>query len=276
MPKITRRNMLKSGAVLAAGITAWTGTGIRKSEAVDRAGTKYNWGHTMDFGEQYFVRMVEIIERIRLTEMNLLGDITSRMAETLKKGGNVWLQAHSGHMGPVEFREENKGNPKILRSRAELGSGDYDRMKPGDVLVTNFVSEEVQSLRDSGVYVVGVPVNYIDNEWAPRGFVQPNVNDWLLGDVSNVILQSYIPYTQGIVDCPEIPALLHLSSEVAYNDGLLGRVHDWSYATFGVSTKVHINKNMAFVPGLYHQLSMDDSIAKRDVTYAMLSMKYRF
>jgi hypothetical protein len=47
----------------------------------------------------------------------------------------------------------------------------------------------------------------VDNEWAPRGFVQPNVNNWLLNDVSNVILQSYIPYYQGIVDCPEIPEM---------------------------------------------------------------------
>ena len=78
------------------------------------------------------------------------------------------------------------------------------------------------------------------------------------------------------LECEDLPSPLHLSSEVAYNDGLGGRVHDWSYATFGVSTKVDIAKNMAFVPGVYHQLSMDDSICKRDVTYAMLSLKYKF
>jgi len=78
------------------------------------------------------------------------------------------------------------------------------------------------------------------------------------------------------LDNPDLPAPLHLSSEVAYNDGLAGRVSDWSYATFGVSTKLDINENMAFVPGVYYQLSMDDSICKRDVTYAMLSMKYKF
>lgn len=75
---------------------------------------------------------------------------------------------------------------------------------------------------------------------------------------------------------PDLPAPLHLSSEVAYYDGLAGRVSDWAYATFGVSTKIDINKNTAFVPGVYHQLSMDDSICKREVTYAMLSMKYKF
>jgi hypothetical protein len=78
-------------------------------------------------------------------------------------------------------------------------------MKPGDVYITNYVNENVRKVRDAGVYVVGVPVCYIDNEWAPRGCVNPNPNNWLLGDVSRVILQSYIPHTQGIVDCPEIP-----------------------------------------------------------------------
>jgi hypothetical protein len=78
------------------------------------------------------------------------------------------------------------------------------------------------------------------------------------------------------VDCAALKAPLHLTSEVAYYDGLAGRVSDWAYATFGVSTKLAINDKTAFAPGLYHQISMDDSICKRDVTYAMLSMKYKF
>jgi hypothetical protein len=73
--------------------------------------------------------------------------------------------------------------------------------------VTNDVNENVRKARDAGVYVVGVPVNYVDNEWTPRGFVSPNPNNWFLKDTSSVILQSYIPYTQGIVDCPEIPEM---------------------------------------------------------------------
>jgi uncharacterized phosphosugar-binding protein len=80
-------------------------------------------------------------------------------------------------------------------------------MKPGDVLMTNYVNEGVRAARDRGVYVIGVPVCYRDSECYPRGYVVPNINDWLLGDVSNVILQSYIPHTQGIVDCPQIPEL---------------------------------------------------------------------
>jgi len=201
MAVLSRRSMFKTGAAAAA--TLGAGFSPRVSAAADRAGTKYNWGHTIDFGTQYHERVLEIIRNIWRNEMSLIGDLSNRMVETLNKGGNVWLQHSTGHMPPHEFNEENKGNPGIMRS----GKMDYDQLKSGDVLVTNAVNENVRAARDRGVYVVGVPVNYIDNEWAPRGYVNPNPNGWLLGDVTSVILQSYIPYTQGVVDCPEIPEM---------------------------------------------------------------------
>jgi len=204
MLKMSRRNVLKTGAALAAG-TAAMGSGVRYADAADRAGAKYNWGHAMDFGEQYYVRILEILESIRRNEMQLIGEISSRMADTVKKGGRVWYDAYIGHMGSTECLEENKGNPRIFTSNSDKIK--YDQMKPGDVLATNNVNENVRTARDSGVYVVGIPVNYVDNEWTPRGFVHPNPNNWMLGDTSSAILQSYIPYTQGIVDCPEIPEM---------------------------------------------------------------------
>ncbi|MFA6473122.1 MAG: hypothetical protein WCU00_13910 [Candidatus Latescibacterota bacterium] len=204
MTEFSRRNILKNGAVIAAGVASM-GSGVRYAQAGDRAGAQFNWGHTIAFGEQYYKRIAEILENIERTEMNLFGEISSRMAETLRRGGKVWYDGYTGHMGRIECREENKGNPKIFKSSPDAVK--YEEMKTGDVLVTNGVNENVKKARDTGVYVVGVPVCYIDNEWAPRGFVNPNVNNWLLGDVSSVILQSYVPYTQGIIDCPEIPEM---------------------------------------------------------------------
>lgn len=76
----------------------------------------------------------------------------------------------------------------------------------------------------------------------------------------------------------QLPNPLRLSADVSYTDGLGGssKDHDWSHATLGVSTKFKISENLSFVPGLYHQISMDDSVCKRDVTYCKLSMKYKF
>ena len=76
---------------------------------------------------------------------------------------------------------------------------------------------------------------------------------------------------------PELKNPLKLSTEVAYYDGLSNRVSDWAYFTAGLSTKFNITKNLSFVPGLYHQVTMDDSISKhKDITYTILSMKYKF
>ena len=75
---------------------------------------------------------------------------------------------------------------------------------------------------------------------------------------------------------PDLPNPLHLTSEIAYTDGFRADDHDWSYATFGAFTKVKLSENMALVPGIYHQISMDDSVLKHNVTYCQISMQYKF
>jgi hypothetical protein len=70
---------------------------------------------------------------------------------------------------------------------------------------------------------------------------------------------------------------VYFSSEVAYADGLGGAAHDWSYATFGLSTNLKLSERLSFIPGFYYQISMDDSVSGRDdITYAKLSMRYKF
>ena len=103
MSKVSRRNILKSGAMIAAGTTAGIGAGINNASAADRAGTKYSWGHSMDFGEQYYSRMLEIIQNIRRNEMGLIAELSTRMADSIKNGGNVFMKAQAGHMGYHEF-----------------------------------------------------------------------------------------------------------------------------------------------------------------------------
>ena len=80
------------------------------------------------------------------------------------------------------------------------------------------------------------------------------------------------------LNIPELPNPLRLSADVSYRDGLGGgtKDHDWSHATLGISTKLKITDNLSFIPGIYHQISMDDSVSKRDITYCKLSMRYKF
>jgi len=84
------------------------------------------------------------------------------------------------------------------------------------------------------------------------------------------------------IEIAELPKPLKFSSEIAYYDGLAGqdKDSDWMYTTFGLSTSFKINDNLTCAPGVYHQITMDDSLMashnKKDITYGMISVKYTF
>lgn len=76
---------------------------------------------------------------------------------------------------------------------------------------------------------------------------------------------------------PELSKPVKLSSEVAYYDGLGDKGSEWAYVTFGGSTPFEISENMSFIPGIYHQITMEDNISTRkDITYAQFCVRYEF
>ncbi len=79
---------------------------------------------------------------------------------------------------------------------------------------------------------------------------------------------------------PEMPKeqLLQLTSQVVYNSGVGGTGmvdHDWSHAVFGLSTGFCLSENLIFTPGIYYQISMDDSVNPEDEYWFSLSMRYK-
>jgi len=72
--------------------------------------------------------------------------------------------------------------------------------------------------------------------------------------------------------------VLHFDASVAYRDGLGGGAvdHDWSHATFGVSTEFKITENLSINPGVHYQISMDDSVCDKDQVYAGVTLRFRF
>jgi hypothetical protein len=84
---------------------------------------------------------------------------------------------------------------------------------------------------------------------------------------------------------PEMPEqVLNLYTEMVYNDGVglnpaTGQVveHDWTNIVFGISTDFDLGNDLTFTPGIFHQVTMDDSVNDdKDETWVSLSMKYRF
>lgn len=104
----------------------------------------------------------------------------------------------------------------------------------------------------------------------------PAGSDYVHSDVTGWVHRFGLGYD---LDIPELPSPLSISGEIAYTDGLGGKAADadWSYASFGLSTKFNLTDNLTFTPGVYHQITMEKTInPDKDLTYCVLSMKYTF
>jgi hypothetical protein len=68
-----------------------------------------------------------------------------------------------------------------------------------------------------------------------------------------------------------------LCGDVTYNDGYGGVAieHDWSHATFRMSTNL-VMENWTFTPSLNYQISMDDSVNNENELWFGITTTYRF
>ena len=200
----SRRALLLGGAALVG-----TGAGsqtLAAAPANDATPSKwdaeYTFGHSQLFMDQYHQGILGILAKIA-GETELVGELTSRAATVVRQGHTVWTAMADGHMPHVEQRADRLGSPGIMKDEKGL-----QHLKAGDMLFTNYCNKEVLAVRERGVYVVAVTVSYRDNEFRPAGFTDEshsNPDGLKLKDVSNIILHSHTPYTQGLVRAPEIP-----------------------------------------------------------------------
>ena len=156
----------------------------------------------MTYMAQYHAGTMEILHALR-GELAQIGALSSRAAEVIRVGGRVWTSMHSGHLPRFETHQERRGNPGLI-----VQHDDFAVLEPGDMVFTNFCHREVLAARRRGVYVVCVTTPYRDNEFRPTGFTDlshGNPDGLMLGDVSDEVLHTHMPYQQGLVDCAEIP-----------------------------------------------------------------------
>jgi len=97
---------------------------------------------------------------------------------------------------------------------------------------------------------------------------------------AHIFMLDYALTTGGLL--PETPEQVwNLHAEAVYNDGVgpAGqRVdHDWTNAVFGISTDFDLAENITLTPGVYHQITMDDSVNDdKDETWASVGIRYKF
>lgn len=168
---------------------------------------EHTWGHTLPFGEEYYQEATRLLRKTH-ADAEIIAGVAHKAAEALRAGGKAYTDAAVGHMPPTEMADEREGNPAQIHCCGHGPSpDDYATLTAGDVLITNHVTAAVRQARDAGVYVVGLPTAYINDSTTPPGKIHPNENDWVLEDVSSVVLDTHIPWDQGIVRVPQVPEM---------------------------------------------------------------------
>ncbi len=218
MKTTSRRSMLRTGALMSAGIA--TGGTLAPSGAGAACscgnGTEwereYTFGHTVLFMDEYLDGTLQILGSLS-GEIDHIGELAERAKSVVKAGGTVWNSANIGHMPSTEQSEKRRGNPGVMKTytartdtqnKAEMAETDFSGLKKGDMIVTCYCNKSLKEARDRGAYVVTVRELHQHEFW-PEGYVLPNEDNLMLKDVSNEVLHSYIPYEQGLVHPPEIP-----------------------------------------------------------------------
>ena len=167
MPNQSRRELLRTGALLGAGIAA--GSIPQKSSAKTCAGSvceskwddEYDYGHSILFMEEYYRGTMNILGCLS-GEIDHIGELSSRAASVIKNGGTVWQSMNIGHMPSKEQNENRRGNPQVIKdytavgtkkNQGEMGEQALEGLKKGDMIFTCYCNRSLQEARDRGVYV---------------------------------------------------------------------------------------------------------------------------
>ena len=120
--------------------------------------------------------------------------------------------------------------------------------------------------------------NAIGHGFTPKyimHFESPADHDYNNSGCAGYVHRFGLDYDFKLEELPDLP--LKFSSEVGFYDGLGNKPHDWGYAAFGLSSAIKLSDNVKVVPGVYHQITMDEAVCdEKDLTYAKVSLKIDF
>ncbi|MHC4536712.1 MAG: hypothetical protein ACYS6K_22415 [Planctomycetota bacterium] len=221
------------------------------------------------------------------------------LSRWLSKGSEAWSE-DGGIFETLSLDLWGTGFGLGVTHLSATGGGWSDKQR------FNYKLSYGNSLFEDQIYKTKYKINWIYENWYSRAKKKGDMQEWIVvfswpdilaveGLVPRYITHYVYPAGRGYnnrkisgwvhrfglgysLEVNELPNPLNLSGEIAFIDGYGGAVkdHDWSYATLGVSTKFAVADKLTFSPGFFYQISMDDSVIRRDVPYTKLSMTYKF
>ena len=202
--KLSRRGFLAGTTAAAAAVSGAVNPG--KAQAYPGFATDYT-PHTKPFMDQYYDGAVRIVTGIRDTQLGNIARAMQKAWELKQKGGTIYSDLVFGHFASLAQSKDRPGQPWVL-PQFDIGTPDevFDAMKPGDFLMTHVTSESRKNARERGVFVVGVTNNYYPfSETPPEGLRPENMALPRIEDMSDIVIDSQIPWDNGLVDAPQIP-----------------------------------------------------------------------
>lgn len=168
------------------------------------------------YGVQYYEKVTEIWDKIASTELPSIAQAADQAAARLKNNGKLYCQIVGGHMHLAELRRDRPGNPGYLYNLSRnIKPEVFDVVGKGDFVLFDFPREHIRKARDRGAFTVGLRVPYYPNKTTPKGVLAMNelaenpvfANVLLPEECGSIILTSGVPFTDGLLYIPEIPAV---------------------------------------------------------------------
>lgn len=199
-----RRSFAKAGMLsVAAGLSGCAGT-EEKPVPVDVK------KEPVPYGIQYYQKAKEVWDREATSELPLIAEAADKAAELLKNGGTLYSQANFGHMLNSELRQGRPGSPDYFSTWEWTVKSDvFDVVGAGDFLIFDATKMGIQKAHDRGAFTVGVRVPYVPNKTVPAGVLSTYsfTDNLLTEDVSDIVLTTGVPFTNGVLHYPEVPAV---------------------------------------------------------------------
>lgn len=204
---ISRRKFFSGSAALGVS-AATTISNIPVASAIDASFNLKFEAQKMNFMDQYYYGALDIVKGIRDTQLDTIAAAMEKAYEVKRKGGKVRSHVNYGHYAMFAGSKDRPGQPWVLpQPGITPKQEEYDELQQGDFIITSRVSEQYNKLRERGVYVVGVTNNYFRFYKTPPDGLRENTMKLALEDISDMVIDSQVPWDNGLVHAPQIPQM---------------------------------------------------------------------
>lgn len=158
------------------------------------------------FMDQYYDGIMTIAHGIRDTQIDAIGRAMEKAYELKSAGGAVYSHVNYGHYSMYAGSKDVPGQPWVLpQCGITPTQAEFDAMKKGDFLITDRIDKGTKEVRERGVYIVGVTNNYYKFSRTKPGGLRPDRMETSIEEISDIVIDSYVPWDNGLVSAPAIP-----------------------------------------------------------------------